>query len=409
MSTAPSLSGTASARHRASSSDLPRVMILADHFGYPGGVVHGVTTYFLEVLPALAAAGVKLTACFMREPHPAAEALRDCGIDPIFLSAARMNPFAVTQVASIARRNRCQVLHATGIKGILMARLATRFVPARAILHLHDLIAPSAGIAVLQRAAARRSDAAVCVSAAAVPIAMRSYGVGRDRIRVIHNGIELGRFTSVTEATRPRMHAALGIAPGRPVLLVVGRMHAIKGQRAALQAMPTIVRQCPDVLLLLAGDGPERAACEALAGQLGLGDHVRFLGQRRDIPDLLQACDLVLIPSQSEGLPIAAIEAHAAGRPVVGFDVGGVGEVVQDGVTGRVVPAADVAALGEAAAALLRDATARAACAAAARRAAESFSLANHVESLLDFYRDVDGGHLEQGTRAAPGDTRWAS
>jgi glycosyltransferase involved in cell wall biosynthesis len=155
-----------------------------------------------------------------------------------------------------------------------------------------------------------------------------------------------------------------------------------------LQAMPAIVRECPDALLLVAGDGPERAACEAIVAQGGLGRHVMFLGQRRDIPELLHACDLLVIPSQSEGLPIAAIEAHAAGRPVVGFDVGGVSEVVQDGVTGRVVPAADLVALADATSSLLKDAAALAAYGDAARRVAQSFGLDAHVRSLIACYRE---------------------
>jgi glycosyltransferase involved in cell wall biosynthesis len=325
---------------------------------------------------------------YLREPHPAVDILRERGISPVFLSAARANPFVALQVAAMARRSGCTIMHAMGIKATLMARIASYLAGTRTILHLHDLIVPGRGIGSLQRTFARATDMALCVSSAAVPIAVGSYGVNPGRVRVIHNGIELQRFANVPEGTRQRLHGALGISPERRVLLLVGRMHPVKGHREMLQAMPAIVRECPETLLLVAGDGPERAACEAIVAGAGLGGHVMFLGQRRDIPELLHACDLLVIPSQSEGLPIAAIEAHAAGRPVVGFDVGGVREVVQDGVTGRVVPAADIVALAEATSSLLRDGPTRAAYGEAAGRVAQSFGLEAHVRSLIACYRE---------------------
>jgi len=398
---------------RRDQSRPPRVLVVADHLGYPGGVWHGVTTYFIEVLPALVRAGVDLRVVYLREPHPAAETLRERGISPVFLSAARANPLVVLQVAAMARRGAFTVVHAMGIKAILMARIASRLASARTMLHLHDLIVPGRVVGHLQRAFARPSDMAVCVSGAAVPIALRSYGVSQGRVRVIHNGIDLQRFATAAAGTRQRMLGALGIAPERRVLLLVGRMHQVKGHREMLQAMPAIVRECPDVLLLVAGDGPERAACEAAVAQAGLGRHVMFLGQRRDIPELLHACELLVMPSQSEGLPIAAIEAHAAGKPVVGFDVGGVAEVVQDGVTGRVVPAADIAALADATNSLLKDVASLAAYGVAARNVAQSFGLDAHVRSLIRCYHELAGSAATgepqlQGSSKVAG-AEWAS
>jgi glycosyltransferase involved in cell wall biosynthesis len=368
---------------------LPRVLMVADHIGYAGGVVHGATTYFLEVLPELVQAGVKLTTCFLRDPHPAAEGLRSQGIVPTFLSAARMNPFVVLRIAAIARRNGCTVLHAMGIKAILMARLATRLVSAQTILHLHDMVEPSLLVGHLQRTLARPSDMAVCVSRAIAPIATRRYNVCPERTRVIHNGIRLERFQNVSKEVRAPLRSSMGLDERAHVLLLVGRMHPIKGHQTMLSMMPAIVSRCPDVVLLLAGDGPDRAACETMVRDLGLERHVRFLGQRRDVPELLEACDIVVIPSQAEGLPIAAIEAHAAGRPVVGFGCGGVGEVVHHGMTGRVVPAADSDAFVNATTALLLDEKTRGAYGTEARRVAQSFSLDTHVQQVLRCYRDI--------------------
>ena len=105
---------------------MPSVLFIADHLGYPGGVVHGATTYYLDTLPALAAAGVRVVPCFLREYHPAAEELRARGVEPIFLSAARLNPFVVGRVAKIAQTHGCTLIHANNFKSTVVARLLAR-------------------------------------------------------------------------------------------------------------------------------------------------------------------------------------------------------------------------------------------------------------------------------------------
>jgi glycosyltransferase involved in cell wall biosynthesis len=348
-----------------------------------------VTSYFLTVLPALVEAGVHVTTCFLREPHPAAEALRDHGVTPVFLSKRRMDPSAVVDLAAIARRNGCTVLHAAGIKATLMARMATRLVPARTILHLHDLLVPPFAVRGLQRTFARRTDMAVCVSRAATPIAERCYHVSPDRVRVIHNGIRLDPFRAVPADAGPRIRETLGIGEGTRVIGMVGRMHPVKGHSTMLRMLPRIVQSCPDVMLLLAGDGPERGRCEALVGSLGLRRHVKFLGQRSDVAQVLAACDLTVMPSESEGLPIAAIESLAMAKPVVAFDVGGVRDVIDDKETGRVVPAGDSDAFVGAVLPLLLDEQERNAYGARAWSAAERFTIDIHVRQLLGCYREL--------------------
>jgi glycosyltransferase involved in cell wall biosynthesis len=154
-----------------------------------------------------------------------------------------------------------------------------------------------------------------------------------------------------------------------------------------LGMLPAIVRSCPRALLLVIGDGPERAACEELARALGLSDHVRFVGRRTDVPRLLSIIDLVLMPSRSEGLGLAAIEALAAARPVIAFAVGGLPEVVTDQVNGRLVAGGDCEAFANAVIDTLRNPTRRAAYARGAAASAERFGVDAHVRRLIDCYR----------------------
>ena len=372
-------------------ASLPPVLYVGDHFGYPSGVAHGVTVYLLNVLPELRKAGLDLNSCFLREPHPAAAPLVAAGMAPTFLSAAPWNPFVVLQVAALARRHGCGLIHAAGLKAVLVARIVARLTGARVVVHVHDQIMPGAALRALHRLFSSATDVGVCVSAATRPVAIEGYHVAPDRVRVAHNGLDLARLHNLPAGTRARVRAALGLGESQPVLTMVGRLYPIKGTLAMVRMMRPIVDARPDARLLLVGEGPDRAACEQLARSLGIAANVLFLGHRGDVPELLAASDLVVMPSQSEGLGLAAIEAQACGRPVVAYAVGGLPEVVTDGLTGRCVAAGDEPAFVAAVLELLGDGERLRRFGAAAATDSARFGLDRHVATLLDCFRFAVG------------------
>jgi glycosyltransferase involved in cell wall biosynthesis len=143
----------------------------------------------------------------------------------------------------------------------------------------------------------------------------------------------------------------------------------------------------PDAVLLLVGDGPDRARCEALVEQLGLVRAVRFAGHRHDIADILAALDVAVVPSVcEEGFPFVALEASAAGRPVVAFESGGLPEAVLNGQTGIVVPKGDLAGLSGAIAKLLQDPALARHLGEGGRQNAMRFSMSEHVSELINLY-----------------------
>jgi glycosyltransferase involved in cell wall biosynthesis len=382
--------------------DMAPVLVLADHLGYQGGIAHGVTSYFLQVLPALRAAGVDLTLCLLREPHAAAEPLRELGIQPIFLRASKWNPLVPLDVAAVARHCGARLLHVTGLKGSLAGRAAARLVDAAVIVHTHDLNEPGPVVRPLQRWLARPGDVGVCVSEATRELTIRGYHVAPERTEVIHNGIRVQDITDLPVSARAQVRTELGIDAHRLVIGMVGRLHPVKGHRAMLEMMPAVVSECPRALLLVIGDGPERGACETRVDQLQLREHVRFLGQRKDVPSLLAAVDVAVMPSSSEGLGLAAIEALAAGRPVVGFAVGGLCEVIQDRISGRLVPAGDRTAFVAALLETLQDERRRLSYGArAAADAAARFSVESHVHRLIDCYRRALADHAARPNPSA--------
>jgi glycosyltransferase involved in cell wall biosynthesis len=362
---------------------------MGDHLGYDAGVVHGVTIYFLNVMPALRKAGLNFTVCFLRNSHPAAQRLIDAGVTPIFQSASRMNPFVIFRIAALVRSRQCKIIHASGFKSTLVARIVGRLTGARVIIHLHDLFYPGAIMRCLHWLFARPGDTGLCVAAAARQAAISGYHIDPQRVVIAHTGIELKPLQMVADTARARIRRELSIADAAPVLGLIGRFYPVKGHRGMVQIMALIARARPDAVLVFAGDGPERPACEQLCTELDLKANVRFAGQRQDIPELLSALDVVVVPSQLEGLGLAGIEALAAGRPIVSYDVGGMREIVSDGVDGRIVEPADQRAFAQAVLDLLSDPGRLKAFGANALKNSLQFGVEQHVQKLLQCYRDV--------------------
>lgn len=368
---------------------LPPVLFMADHFGYADGVAHGVTTYFLHVLPVLVQQGIDLKAVFLREPHPAAAGLLPHGITPIFLSAHKWDPTVAIKVSSIARKHRAKVIHASGVKATLVGRIAARMVGAEAIVHVHDLDYPSFGVSALHRVFARPKDIGLCVSNAVQDNTADGYHIARDRLRVVYNGVRLDHVRNVPANTRARVRQSLNLSPDRVVIAMVARLYPVKGHKGMLQMMPTIAKACPNVTLMIVGDGPERASLEILVEQLDLREHVLFVGHRNDVPEMLAAADMAVMPSLSEGLGVAAIEALAAGKPTVAFDTGGLREVVTDGADGRVVPAGDHGAFSEAVISLAQDPQRIKIWGERGIMLTERFSVDAHVARLVQCYEEA--------------------
>ncbi len=174
-------------------------------------------------------------------------------------------------------------------------------------------------------------------------------GIPLSRFQTIYNGIDLDKFEAQQDKLAARQ--ALGFPTDRPIVTMVGVMRPGKGQQVAIEA----ARHVPEALFLLVGDGkpPYREELEAQAK--GVEDRLQFLGQRMDVPAILNASDILILPSDNEALPTVLIEAGAAKLPVVATRVGGIPEIVVDGETGIIIPPRDPQALAKAIQTLVAD------------------------------------------------------
>jgi glycosyltransferase involved in cell wall biosynthesis len=241
---------------------------------------------------------------------------------------------------------------------------------------------------VVDRLVARLVTRVIAVSRGAADFLIHGKGYPAHKVVVVPNGRDLTRFTP--GAHREAVRKELGLDRDAPVVGVVGRLETQKGHVYLLDAWPQVVRAHPDARLLVVGEGSLRDALVRQARDGHVADSVIFTGYRSDIPRILDATDVLALPSLHEGMPLTVIEAAAAGRPAVATAVDGTPEVVRDGETGYLVPPADPAALAEALLAMLGDADALARMGGEAYRwARERFDIDAHVEATARVYREV--------------------
>ncbi len=285
------------------------------------------------------------------------------------LIAARMT------TARALKRFNPDIVVAHNVSATLVARLARPGVPILTIFH--GVTSPDYRNAarVLNFAADR-----VVVVSDAIGMRLRQAGLRKVNVATIQNAVTPPVLGSRTEA-----RAELGLPRDAPVALCPARLERPKRHDLLLDAWS---RLRGDAILLVAGDGSQRAALEERAAPMG--DRVRFLGSRSDVPMLLAAADVTVLISDSEGLPLAILESLAAGRPVVASDVGGVREVLESGA-GRCVPAGDVGSIAAALQEMLDDEPAR------AEAAAIGLSVVNTLHDpvrMMDRYRELVSGML---------------
>lgn len=317
---------------------------------------------------------------------------------------------ALRRLRALLRGHGPDVLHTHNPMAHYYAVAATLGCRIPSVLNTrHGMGSPQAGARRerLYRLALRRTDHAVSVCRAARERFVADGVIPAELASVVPNGTDLGRFAARSDAAALRLKAELALPPAALLFGTVGRLNEAKQQHLLLRALRRLLDRGVPAALVVAGDGPLRAPLEQLTGELALQDHVRWLGARDDVPALLAAMDVFVLPSRTEGWSLALVEASAAGLPIVASRVGGNAEIVQDGATGLLVPAGDDAALADAMATLAADAGRRAAFGRAAREwAAREASLAAMCARYAELYerpRRSATGAQSAAARGVPG------
>lgn len=258
---------------------------------------------------------------------------------PVFRAIGAFNPDLVhahSTKAGYAARLACAVLR----KPVVFTAHGWAFTEGRSLWKRKLL-------AWVERLAAKVTAKIICVSEHDRELAVQWNVAKPEKLALVHNGIDPRPFL---EGGGASLREALGLK-GSVVLTFVGRLAPQKDPLTLVEAVKTL----PDGVLLVVGDGELRPQVEKYVQEQGLEERVRLLGERSDVPGILAGSDIFVLSSRWEGLPYTIIEAMMAGLPVVSTKVGGVPELVEDGVTGFLVPPEDPPALAEALQVLLDD------------------------------------------------------
>jgi len=366
----------------------PRVLVVVNSLGIGG------TERMVERLTMhLEAAGqVRFTVCSLGAEGAIGGRLRSSGVPVVALGyrgAAAQVLGGARAIRAMLRREGFDLIHSFLYRSHCASRLARIGSALRIpLISSERCLGDNRGLVarLVNRLTARSSDRVLAVSRAVGERAAARDGVPRDRVAVVPNGVETA---GPDPRARRRLRRVLGLGAADVLFLYLGRLHAEKGPDLLVEGLRALRRRLPGGWrCVFIGDGPERHALRAATADLD--GFVMLPGPRRRVGPWLEACDVLVMPSREEGMPVAALEAMMRGRAVVATRVGGTPEVVRSGETGLLVESGDRDGLAAALETLARDADLRERLGARGRAVARAeFTLEAMAEGTLREYRSL--------------------
>lgn len=343
----------------------------------------------------------------------------DRGVEPLVIpeilgrsSLAPRDAIAIGKLFALFRRIRPHVVHTHTAKAGFLGRLAARAAGVPVVVHTyhgHVLSgyfgrAKTSALQTMERGLARLSDRLIAVSDRVRDDLIALRVAPPERFSVVPLGLDLAPMFRAC-AHRGEFRAELGVAPDAPLVGIVGRLFPIKNHALFLEAAARLAVIRPDVRYVVVGDGVLRAELEDQARRQELAGRVFFTGWRHDLAAIYADLDVLVVSSRNEGTPVSAIEAMAAGCPVVATRVGGLPDLIDDNRTGFLAPPDDPIALCQAVHAVLADSEQNAAvCLAARADVEERFMASRLVEDMQSLYLAL---LAKKGVTFAAGSPHW--
>lgn len=369
-----------------------RVLFIVDSFN-----VGGTESQVAQIAQRLVRLGISVTIGCLKAEGPLLEAVRSAKIEIVEFRLgnslyALRSQREILRLARFIQKRKFEVVHTHDLWSNLMG------VPAAWIARTPIIISSQRDLAHLpwytpfrRKVIARvhrMADRVVANCSAVRDVLLSEMGISADHVCTIRNGVNVERLAQ-TQNQRRRFFPE--ISDDQKLVAVVANMSSpVKGHAYLLDAARKIRESVPGVVFVLIGDGPLRAGLERDISDANLKECFIFLGKRDDAPLLLRCCDISLSPSLAEGLPNAVLEGMAAGLPVIATRVGGIPEIVEDGVSGVLIAPKSGEAIAKAVVQVLqRPEFARRVAAAGHRRVSEEFTFVRTIGQLLELYASV--------------------
>jgi len=353
-----------------------------------GGAQHGL----LLGLPRFNPEKYEHIVCSLMDRMQMAEQFRQSGIEVHSLRINRKADLSgALRLHSLLKRVRVDILHTYLLHSNIIGRIIGRLVGVPTIIGSERTIGQAGKWdRILTKLTNPLTDAVEVNSQAGADAINQYLGVPKEKIELVRSGLDLKAYS--TTSARPEMRADLNLNQDQHLVLYIGRLRPVKGVEYGLRAFAIASSSYPNLHMALAGEGEQRGYLQKLVADLDISHRVTFLGIRKDLPNLLAASDSVLMPSITEGFPRTAIEAMAAGKPVIATDVGGTSEAIINGSTGILVPPKDVNAMAKALGELIADINLQTRLGKAGmQRAQQGYPIENYVKRLDGLYSRLCG------------------
>ncbi|MHB1287245.1 MAG: glycosyltransferase [Leptospirales bacterium] len=369
-----------------------RVLYFIDNLRAGGGSQR----YIYELVRIARKIGIAPHICTLEEGGDYYTEILHSGVPTFSLSLPRINsPRAIGKLVTLVRwirHQRIQVIHTFQTNPNVFGTLAGRLAGIKVITSRRDLgnfgMRGSKSLTIFEEKVINPLAHRIMANSKAVFDAThRQEGISTEKMVLIRNGIDAGRFRPDPDR---KWRTSLGIPENALVFGTVSGLRKIKAVDLLLQAFRSVRERVPEAFLIVAGDGPEASDLHTMAQRLKIMDSLKFLGRRLDVETILPAFDVFVMSSLSEGFPNAVLEAMACGVPVIATSVGGIRELVIPEETGRLVPPNNIKELVEAMVRIAENPSVRAEFSLNARQYVEKhFQFETIAHQLKEMYREV--------------------
>ncbi|MFQ5685358.1 MAG: glycosyltransferase [Candidatus Scalindua sp.] len=313
----------------------------------------------------------------------------------------RFNPGVILQLAELIKKKKVDIVHSQGARADFFAGMAA--VLARAPIVVSTVPMPVEGFninptrkliyKIFNRFSERFVDRFIVVSDALRKVIIEGHKVDPQKVVTIYNGIETDEYCMADEKiVRRRMgfRSNSGLGEDIPIIAIIGRLVWQKGFEYFIEAIPDVLKEFKEARFLIVGDGPLENKLKLASKKLKIDNKTSFTGFRRDIKEILAAIDIFVMPSLLEGLPMILLEAMAMKKPIVATDIEGIMEILENGVSGLLVPARETKALAEAIINMLAHKDESLQMGIAARRVVEErFGVDVMVRKVVEVYEEL--------------------
>lgn len=322
---------------------MPKINVLLanDHLGI-GNSIHGVGRLFSLWIQYFDKTRFNMIVCILRKKDKIGEyveeELKEMGVNIKFLGRGKFDPFTCSDFIKIIKENKIDIMHLQAYGASTFGRMAGIITGIPTIVHAHD---DDSNYPLYQRLAdlllSKFTTKAIAVSESVKESCIKNRKIPGDKILVMHNGIPLEKFGVLKTDEIEQEKDYLGIDSNAYVIGTIAKLRKEKGIEYLLEAMKILLEQYSKIVLLIVGDGPLRDELEYYSRQLKINNKVIFTGYRRNIPLMLSIFDIYVMPSLTEGSPMALLEAMVTGKPIIATNVGGIREILKNGKTGILI------------------------------------------------------------------------